>query len=206
MFVSLFRASQRTSWSIYGTIPKGENSSSHRASGINPRSSSWIQGGGRRCPRFSRLSHRVCWRYYHHIHKLHGFEGYIIRIFARRCQKSPGVLCRPMPKAEGFITFQIFPVIKWQIFWYCRSRRHVNQNQLKNIYLFDKCILLHAVVKHLQILQVRFYVECPPVLSIKMLTFQIKQFKNKIQWNLTIFYNNITVTFIHKIKKNPQKV
>lgn len=46
------------------------------------------------------------------IHKLHGFEGYIIRIFARRCQKSPGVLCRPMPKAEGFITFQIFPVIK----------------------------------------------------------------------------------------------
>lgn len=40
----------------------------------------------------------------------------------------------------------------------------------------------------------------------QMLTFQIKQFKNKIQCNLTIFYNNITVTFIHQIKKNPQKV
>ena len=39
--------------------------------------------------------------------------------------ESPGVLCRPMPKAEGDITLQGFPVTEGQIFWYCRPRRHV---------------------------------------------------------------------------------
>ena len=39
--------------------------------------------------------------------------------------ESPGMLCHPIPKAEGDITHQGFCVIEGLIFWYSRPRRLV---------------------------------------------------------------------------------
>jgi hypothetical protein len=48
---------------------------------------------------------------------LHDFEGDIPKYFPRGDKENPGVLCHPMPKADGDITLQGFPVTEGKIFW-----------------------------------------------------------------------------------------
>lgn len=56
-----------------------------------------------------------------------------------------GLLCCSMPKAEGKITLQGFPVTEGQIFWYCHPRRHVLNVKwhLKKIKISLKTYLPH---------------------------------------------------------------